>query len=252
MRLFTSYTEARSEIERDLAKSPTVGSTRVQARVGLNQEAHEAMNYAYTLTYNAGIPTHLELGAMARKFGVVEDNDEAQNQWVTWILTEFHARTTWLPDMTTEIIHPELKEHLEGATPAYTYTDRLAGMLDTLIGTVQRTPDTRRAFWPMFTREDAVRAPRPTRIPCTLGYQLLIREVVAGKGPHLLHMTYLQRSCDFQKFWLSDLWLAHMLQRQIYENLISGPYKTQFYDLKMGALSHIILSLHSFIEGEIY
>jgi thymidylate synthase len=110
-----------------------------------------------------------------------------------------------------------------------------------VIAALRKNRDSRRVFWPIFRPEDAIRAGAPTRIPCSLGYQFVLRELA---GDERLLLFYLSRSVDFDTFWLSDLWLAHKMQVHV-----AGELSTN-----VGYLSHFIISFHSFAvnDQEIY
>ena len=242
MRLFNNLEEAHGEIKRDISKSPRFSSRQVQGIVA-TQEVHEAMNYSYTIEELPMGDT--EIADLAVGWGVVTPDERASYQ--DWLQTEARARVNWRPNLQTESINPRLRGVVqEGKAADYLYTDRLRGATDALANMIFRDPSTRRAYWPIFQPEDALRGARSTRIPCSLGYQVMIREV---DDLPFLHLTYLQRSCDFDRFWLSDLWFARQFQKDILSKL-----SIAIEDARMGLghLTHIILSLHSFIGEEIY
>jgi len=68
------------------------------------------------------------------------------------------------------------------------------------------------------------------RIPCSMFYQLLIRE---GK----LDIYYIQRSCDFMTHWANDVWQAVWLMKHICGHLDG---------IEEGKFFHFITSLHAF------
>src|SRR3546814_17811567 len=80
-----------------------------------------------------------------------------------------------------------------------------------------RSPYTRQAYLPVWFPEDTGSA-SGQRVPCTLGYQFLIRETPAGK---VLHIIYNMRSCDFMRHLADDIymtirlaqWMPDQLQR---------------------------------------
>jgi thymidylate synthase len=230
MRVFQNMTEAYLEIKRDLAKSPSFVQTRVQ-HLQKQANVREAMNYAYT---------------------VMEGITAVQRSNLkTWIPRELEARLYWQPGLITEADHPALKQLLEGQEPSYAYTDRLRGAVDMFVDTLSTNTDSRRAYWPIFQPEDAVRAVRLTRIPCSLGYQMVLRSV-GGREDLFLHMTYIMRSCDFGTFWWSDVWLARQFQQHVLSEIAYRAGLSSEHGPRLGYFSHIILSLHSFIDGEIY
>jgi hypothetical protein len=77
------------------------------------------------------------------------------------------------------------------------------GDLDDLVSLLLREPHTRQAYLPIFFPEDTG-AVHGGRVPCTLGYQFLMRE-------HHLHMWYFIRSCDWVRHLRDDIYLAARL-----------------------------------------
>lgn len=251
MRTFDTYREAISEIRRDISKAPVVTSGRVQQH-RIAGRVHEATNYGYTIL-RGGMPVSRKefLAETQRAFPFWQKHGDAIAQWLQaeeraryslWLLETAHEES--LPDL----LHPEISTLREGNTFAYTYQDRLVGARDALLAALVSDLHTRRAYWPIFIPEDAVRARRLSRIPCSLGYHIMVRPV-PGLG-ELLELTYLQRSCDFDRFWASDIWLAYALQQRLIQqwNYMYG--ETQ--PLRAGSLSHFVLSLHAFIDDEVY
>lgn len=234
MRTFQSLDEAFQEIQRDVYKGVPIKSSRVQQRL----EGHmvrERMGYEYTIAeggFPADVTELMKWAAPRLPFWEAHYNDI-----LSWLVAEETARI--YPDNrlfmkdATEALHPALKSTFEGNWPAYTYHERLLGMEPSMLSALMKAPDTRRAFWPIYRPEDGVRSSSPTRIPCSLGYQFVIRNL---GGVDRLLMFYLSRSVDFDTFWLSDLWLAHTLQERLAYQL----------DVEMGYLSHYIVSFHSF------
>lgn len=246
MRVFQNIGEAISEIRRDVFKSPLVHSSRVQ-HMTKEAVAHEATNYAYTI---------LDFPETAHEWvahGVRENIYSAVDfdTMVDWLHEEERIRLAWWPGAINEKAHPQLALVLEGNEPSYTYTDRLHGAVMSLSALLEKSPDSRRGFWPIFQPEDAKRSVRDTRIPCSIGYQVFIREV---NGIPTLHLTYIQRSCDLDHFWMSDVWLARQFQRYLLKYLCNQlePDHGPTPPIVLGSFSHIVLSLHSFVEGEIY
>lgn len=248
MRIFQDLDEACVEIKRDLSKSPSVASSRVQGKE-VKALAREAIGYAYTVVQMPDWPGGL--AAVAAKHGFLEN--EGRSSWLKWLATEEQLRGSWVAGASAEDWHPMLKTQMEGQEPSYVYQDRLRGLVEVMAGTLSLYPDTRRAYWPMFNLEDANRAARLTRIPCTIGYQFMIREVATGDSR--LHCVYLERSCDFDRFWISDLWLANRLQARVLSELKAKlPEDESIQRLKLGHTTHMITSFHSFyqVQGEIY
>jgi hypothetical protein len=72
------------------------------------------------------------------------------------------------------------------------------GDLRTLVDMIAWEPDTRQAYIPLYFPEDTG---LDGRKPCTLGYQVIMRD-------NRLHMYYPLRSCDFVRHWADDCYLA--------------------------------------------
>lgn len=236
-RVFQELAEAIGEIKRDVYKGIAVSSSRVQQRVDEELPGRERLGYLYTIM--GGFPiTVLELMDLGKEFEFpmfLKDPDGMK----TWLYREWNARLEAVDHLgvslskPSEEAHPALKTTFEGNWPAYTYNERLYGAMEAMHEALERSPDSRRAYWPIFRPEDSLRAGAPTRIPCSLGYQALIRKV--GDSNKLL-FYYMSRSVDYDTFWLTDIWLARQFQVNLAERL----------DQSVGSITHFITSFHSF------
>lgn len=241
MRIFTNLEEAASEIKRDIYKSPVIPVNRVQNLYIEDSGVHEALDYSYSVIE---MPKNInQLVKLGVDLGFWGQNEVIEIEH--WLSNELPSRLNWLPKYITELLHPHLNKLQKNSEPDYTYTDRLRNSLEVISKPIINDLFTRRSFWPIFQIEDSIRSSRMVRIPCSIGYQALVRPV----GDILcLHVTYMQRSCDFNKFWLTDIWLARQWQLQLIERIRSS---TNF-DLKCGNTTHFITSLHAFIDDEVY
>lgn len=239
MRYYSQLSDAISEIRRDLYKGPRVESTRVQQRVGELLPGRELLGYSYSIDHWGFPETPSALVQLGQEcgFNLFIEHPEEMKSWLT---REIEIRVEGKIGTLNEVTHPALTKTLEGNWVSYSYGERLHGAIDALEKALTSV-DTRRAFWPIFRPEDSLRALAPTRIPCSLGYQVLIRKTPQGSE---LIMYYLQRSADFDTFFLSDIWLANKFKEALADRLAIRP----------GLFMHNIISLHSFeIEGtEIY
>jgi hypothetical protein len=105
------------------------------------------------------------------------------------------------------------------------------GDLSDLIDLLKKEPDTRQAYLPIFFPEDTG-AIHGGRVPCSIGYQFIIRH-------NYLHVVYQLRSCDFLRHFADDLYLTCRLAEQVRDSLkIEG--------LQLGNLTTHITSLHIF------
>lgn len=241
MRVYDTLSDALEEIRRDVYKGSLLTSTRVQNKVDMDLETRERVGYSYGIL--GGWPnTHEELFDFGGQSGMPLFQGKFRKSMLEWLYWEEACRIDpKTQEKPTEVIHPLLKTVLEGQWPSYTYGERLYGALPTMYETLLTDPDSRRAFWPIFRTEDSRRAVAPTRTPCSLGYQAMIRKVNEKK---VLMFFYLQRSSDFLDFWLTDIWLARRFQEYLAKKL----------EVEPGLLAHYIISFHMFMDDadEIY
>lgn len=254
MRVFENLEDAYLELNRELSKSPQIISNRVQQRVDIGAKVAERIGITYAIA--GGIPDTaqelVKLGAkMGNKFCV-----EHPEALVKWLEAEVVVRTLdqFTSEPPTENLHPALASCQEGNYFSYTYQERLHGAVRVLAETLCQSLDTRRAYWPIFQPMDALRACRQTRVPCSLGYEVMVREV---GGENQMMLAYMQRSADFDTFWLSDVWLAHQFQKAVHETLCcyqGYPGEGDENYVTLGQFYHHIISFHSFkaANTEIY
>lgn len=122
------------------------------------------------------------------------------------------------------------------AVPANLFKSPLRGIrfgygdLEDVINLLNREPDTRQAFLPIFFPEDTG-ANHGGRIPCSIGYHFIIRH-------GYIHCTYWLRSCDAIRHLADDLYLAVKLMSYVANrtNRITN----------LGTLTTHITSLHIF------
>jgi hypothetical protein len=74
------------------------------------------------------------------------------------------------------------------------------GDLEDLVDLLAKEPDTRQAWIPLFFPEDTG-VGDGGRKPCTLGYQVIVRDGAA-------HIYYPLRSCDLRRHWRDDAYMA--------------------------------------------
>lgn len=234
-RVFQTIEEAGLEIRRDLKKGTAVTSSRVQQHVGQVLPGREKMGYEYVIM-DEGIPRSAsDLVQVGRKLELRPYLDHP-NEMLEWLYLELQSRLyplSYITSPPTEMMNPLLKNTIEGNYPSYTYRERLAGALPAITYILECSPDSRRAYWPIFLPQDSLRASQPTRVPCSLGYELMIRSV---NGEPRVQVFYISRSCDFDRFWLSDIWFAYQFGLNVATSL----------GYRMGAVYHYVISFHSF------
>jgi len=259
MRIFPTVREALLEIRRDVYKSPEVPSSRVQNRETPNGKAHEAQYYTYGVK-SAGIPYGAEdlVEQVAPILPFWEENKDSMIRWLNRELdlriaafAGFDGLISMTPgSLSAEAYHPALAQYIEGHEASYYYADRLAGGMASMIKALQQE-GSRRVFWPIFREEDARRAHRATRIPCTIGYNWQVRPTTFLGDGMIIDSGLEQRSCDFDKFMVSDLWFTMRLTVALIENI---PTNHPLYDLnlELDMTYHHAMSLHAFIDSEIF
>lgn len=110
------------------------------------------------------------------------------------------------------------------------------GDLHSLLKLLDRDPQTRQAFLPIWFPEDTG-AEHGGRVPCTLGYHFM---VVKGR----LNITYYMRSCDIIRHFKDDVYLAcRLLQEAIFALRVMGH---NFDNINIGTIDIFINSLHCF------
>jgi hypothetical protein len=117
----------------------------------------------------------------------------------------------------------------------YTYGD-----LDDLVSLLYTKPYTRQAWLPIFFPEDTG-AVHEGRVPCTLGYQFMLRD-------DRLHMWYVIRSCDYVRHFRDDLYLSARLLLWVLELLKEWELRDDkpqiWVDVQPGIFHFHCFSLH--------
>jgi len=144
---------------------------------------------------------------------------------------------------------PELwDEYLHEGKFAYTYSERIAPQLATIVGELINNPETRQAIvtihsnicpldcWPEKTETNVVNRSMDldnigggARVPCSMYYQVMIRE---GS----VDLIYTMRSCDFLSHFPIDVLLALRLQNWLATYLIKD----------IGRFTYFVGSLHAY------
>lgn len=117
------------------------------------------------------------------------------------------------------------------------------GDLRSVVDLLQRSPYTRQAYLPVWFPEDTGSA-SGQRVPCTLGYQFLIRQ--DNEGVNRLHIIYSMRSCDFIRHLADDIYMTIRLAQWVKDRLQDDDQEQRFRDLTMGKLYFHAGSLHIF------
>ena len=120
------------------------------------------------------------------------------------------------------------------------------GDLDDVVALLLRQPYTRQAWLPIFFPEDTGAVHRG-RIPCTLGYQFMLRD-------DRLHMWYVIRSCDYVRHFRDDLYLSARLLlwvlNELQEAELQNDAEQVWVDVKPGIFHFHAFSLHYHLGDE--
>jgi thymidylate synthase len=223
MRIYVNPVEMIKEVERDLFEMGiTYNSATVQDKVveGKEAETLEVHGYSYSLVdWN-----HDQLKEMVKY---------NKNNY-TWALNEFYERVSGIsnPGLAWRR-HAEAfwKPYLRDGLFSYFYPERYATQLPYIIKELQLRPNTRQAIMTVYDQhQDLGNLGGRDRVPCSISYQFMIRK-------DELNCIYYQRSCDFIKFFSTDVFITIKLMEYIAAQLkVSGP----------GHFIHFLGSLHAF------
>lgn len=117
------------------------------------------------------------------------------------------------------------------------------GDLTDLVRLLRRDPLTRQAYLPIWFPEDTG-AVYGQRVPCTLGYHILMRPSIFYPEQYSAEIVYLIRSCDLLRHFTDDVYMACRLLQWIV-----GMLRETGMAVAASSLIMHISSLHTF-EGD--
>lgn len=224
MRIYSNPAEMVREVERELFEM----GTRYQTMTVQDQNVEnnpdfmtiELNGYSYSLT-------GFENGKMKEMIDYLKGNHR-------WIHDEFIERifptVPMNPGTAYQVWPDRWVQFLRDGKFAYTYGERWSWQLPYVIDELARRPTSRQAIMTMYdAHQDIMNWGGRDRVPCSISYQFLIRD---GK----LDLIYNERSCDFMKFFVSDVAITCMLLMHVANILNVG----------FGKFVHNIGSLHAF------
>lgn len=196
-------------------------------------------------------PAMVEIPHVSEVVKMLEDPKElsdAVNAKQPWANIHFKERTQGYatnPDPSHEMWASSTHDYkLDDTKFSHTYSERMwpsallpkgirfkTGDLYTLVQLLQKEPDTRQAYMPMYLHEDLTAALEGERVPCSLGWHFIIRNGT-------LDVMYTMRSCDAMRHLQNDIYFANKLALWVIEQ--AG------LEVKMGVLHLVITSLHCF------
>ncbi len=152
-----------------------------------------------------------------------------------WAMAEFRERISpdYLnPGEAHKFRDETWSEFLHGGKFAYTYNNRIRVQLDIIIDELAKHPGTRQAIIEVHNNLlDINSLGGQSRVPCSMHYQLLIRE-------EKVDMIYVMRSSDFLTHFGYDNWLAIKLQ----------VYIAACLDREVGRYTYMTGSLHAYYK----
>jgi len=230
MRIYQSCIDAADELKRELKEMGIeYQSDTVQDKyVGddPNYKTLELMAYSYCI----------------QKFDDLEELLKHQNANIEWVHRECFERLRIElydknPGYAWKSNENFWKPFLRNGCFSYSYSERWLTQIPYIIKELKERPNTRQAIISMYeSTKDMMNWGGCDRVPCSLTYQFFIRR-------NRLHVIYSQRSCDFNLFYASDVYLTINLLMHIAEAI--GADVGYFY--------HNIGSLHTFayqVAGE--
>jgi len=189
----------------------------------------------------------LHVSVKVQMMNTPKEASDAVNAKQPWANVHFSERTSGVP------LNPDPSHAMWASTTndftidgqkfSHTYSERMwskslhTGIrydiadLNTLVDLLKREPDTRQAYLPMFFPEDLSASLEGQRVPCSLGWQFIVRD---GK----MNCFYPMRSCDVMRHLHNDLYFANKLVMWVIE-------KTGL-DVVPGTLHFVATSLHCF------
>ena len=141
----------------------------------------------------------------------------------------------------------DTEDYLEGEKFSHSYPERMwskglhkgirfeIGDLSDAVELLKRDLYTRQCYIPMFFPEDLSAAKDNHRIPCTLGWHLIVRD-------NKMHCHYPMRSCDAIRHFHNDLYFANRLVMWMIEKVDPS--------LEPGAIMFSSTSFHCFNNDE--
>jgi len=247
MRIYTNLIEAVKETERDLYEMGIVvhPQTMQDKDITDNEDymTKEIRGYGFKLVdWKLDLQ---EIKAMLKSF-FPDNEDDALH----YVLIEFQDRINNIPQnpgKSYKVRNQVWSEFLHNGKFSYTYSERINPQLKSILHELITHPDTRQAIINIHSNicpimeesfQDVNKVTQSAdlwniggraRIPCSLYYQLMIRE-------HKMDLIYAMRSCDLLTHFPIDISLALMFQDWFRDRL----------DLSSGTFTYFTGSLHSY------
>lgn len=222
MRIFKDCFEAVKEVERDLFEMGTkVVVESMQDKVG-KQDTIELRGYGYTIINPMNKLIEVVEYLKLNRAYISQENIDRINK------ERLNPGNAYLKRF------KEWEHYLHDGKFSYTYSERIGSQIDEAIDILRFDDGSRQAIIQIYDYcKDGDNRTGIARIPCSMYYQLFIRD-------NKIHMIYTMRSCDFLRHFGYDLTLAINMLYAITTKL---EYKTNY---TIGDFTHFIGSLHAY------
>lgn len=231
MRIYLNFPEALKEVHRDLSEM----GLRVHAKTYQDKYVGDDDGFATLELQNFN---YCVLNPVPSEVVIGLPNGEHISPTQPWANLEFQERALGIigkpvnPGSAWES-RQDVWETFRGEDGrfAYSYGERFAqsDQVMRILRRAKEDEDSRQLWIAIWRPDDIENIGGVSRVPCTLGYQVSIRE-------SRLHLHYIQRSGDFITHFCNDVYLASRLQQLLAEEL----------GLVVGNYTHTVFSLHMF------
>lgn len=230
MRIYSNFLEAIKEIERDLfemgvnSHPPTIQDLNVKDNP--DYDSKELIGYGYVVM--GGFNTISQIIGFS-----FPDNYDKILKYCT---AEFLDRISpaprnpgysWLERM------EYWNKFLHDGKFSYSYSERMFDQSYKIISELKKNKESRQCIVPIYKKEDNLKWGGKERVPCSMYYHFLIRNI---SGIDRLFLIYTMRASDFYTHFPIDIWLAVE-----YGKWIGGNLGVSLY-----SFTHFIDSLHAF------
>lgn len=224
MRLFAGCYEAIREIERDLYELGTEvhpeSMQDIVTKGNKDYSTKELQGYYYSITDGRDKDKMLEYMKLPVDYAIQEHNDRTNA-----------GAYPMNPGNSYKLRENVWSQFLHDGKFSYTYNERLNKLrqVQYVIEELERHPNSRQAIIHIHETEDILNMGGKRRVPCSLMYQLMIRN---GR----LDLYYFQRSGDLLTHLPYDIWLALAFKEYVASRLT----------VMDGYLHHFVTSLHAY------
>jgi thymidylate synthase len=229
MRIFSNVKESVIEIERELFEMGinnhpmTMQDKKVAGDKSFDTK--ELIGYSYCLTKWDDINEVFDLF-----------NNDLKETGRSYCDVEFKERIGPAQNPGTSFMTREKlwNRFLKDGKFSYTYSERISSQLNFIINELKRNPGSRQCVLTFYDKhDDMLNMGGKERIPCSMYYQFLLRDI---NGRKVLSLMYTMRSCDYYNHFVIDMYLAIKMLRYVAEKIGAEP----------GEFIHFMGSLHAY------